>query len=227
MRIGRWRGGGSRGQLEADQGSEGIEAVLFTAPVSWPKARTVGASLWKLAAGGPASARRQSRGMSRWLGFLGALTLSLVSAGAEEPPASVWQDVAWTDLAGRQWTRAELEGRVVLLDFWATWCAPCLAELPHLEELHERYADRGFVLLGVALDTLDRRRLRSFLHRHDVRWPQVHESRGTDGEAARAFGVEAVPSTVLVDRSGRVVARGFRGPALAAAVDALLGLHLD
>ena len=159
-----------------------------------------------------------------------ALVLSVASAGAgDEPPAtsSVWQDVAWTDLEGREWTQAELEGRVVLLDFWATWCAPCLAELPQLKDLYRRYEDRGFVLLGIALDTIDRRRLRSFLHRQGVGWPQVHEARGTSGDAARAFDVEAVPSTVLVDRSGRVVARDFRGPALAATVETLLSLSSE
>ncbi len=162
---------------------------------------------------------------------MGALTLALalaVAAGAEAvespPPVSVWHEIAWTDLEGREWTRAELEGRVVLLDFWATWCAPCLAELPHLKQLHERYSDRGFVLLGVALDTIDRRRLRSFLHRQEMRWPQIHETRGTGGEAARAFDVRAVPSTLLVDRSGRIVARDFRGPALEATIETLLDL---
>ena len=158
------------------------------------------------------------------MGALTPLILALALGAAEpaEPPASsVWQDVAWVDLEGREWTRDQLQGRVVLLDFWATWCAPCLAELPRLKRLNERHAGRGFVLLGVALDTLDRRRLRSFLHRHGVGWPQVHDARG---DAARAFGVEAVPSTMLVDPSGRVVARDFRGPALEAAVDALLEL---
>ena len=159
-----------------------------------------------------------------------ALALILASAGVGEPsaaPASVWDDVSWTDLEGRQWTRDELEGRVVLLDFWATWCAPCLAELPNLKELHQRYLDRDFLLLGIALDTIDRRRLRSFLHRHDVSWPQVHETRGTSSDAARAFDVEAVPSTVLIDSAGRIVARDFRGPALEAAVDALLVASKD
>ncbi len=157
-----------------------------------------------------------------------ALALAGISAGPAEvtPPASVWHEIAWTDLEGRKWTRAELEGRVVLLDFWATWCAPCLAELPHLKQLHERYSDRGFVLLGVALDTIDRRRLRSFLQRQEIRWPQVHETRGASGDAARAFDVEAVPSTVLVDRSGRIVARDFRGPALETTIETLLDLNL-
>lgn len=161
------------------------------------------------------------------MGALTPLLLALALGAAEpsEPPARLaWHDIAWTDLEGREWTRESLAGRVVLIDFWATWCAPCLAELPHLKDLHERYTDRGFVLIGIALDTIDRRQLRSFLHRHGVLWPQVHDPRGVEGAVANAFGVKAVPSTVIVDSSGRIVARDFRGPALDVTVEALLDL---
>ncbi|MEM8933110.1 MAG: TlpA disulfide reductase family protein [Acidobacteriota bacterium] len=139
-------------------------------------------------------------------------------------PEPIWQAIEWTDLDGRTWHAEDLSDRVVLLDFWATWCPPCLAELPHLRQLQDRAEqDDRLVIVGIALDTIDRRRLRSFLRRQQIDWPQVHERRGTRGELARRFGVEAVPATFLIDRDGRLVARDLRGEGLDAAIDALLG----
>ena len=143
-------------------------------------------------------------------------------ASSNDSQGSIWRATRWTDLDGKTWTAAELEGRVVLLDFWATWCAPCLAELPNLRQLAERHPSDDLILLGIALDTIDRTRLRSFLRRHDITWPQVHEPRGVEGEIARRFGVEAVPSTFLVDRAGRLVARDLHGRALEVTVETLV-----
>lgn len=160
------------------------------------------------------------------------LVVSLLASGPapafgqrSEAGASIWSATEWTDLDGKIWSAADLEGQVVLLDFWATWCAPCLAELPNLRRLDERFSSRGLVILGIALDTIDRRRLHSFLRRHDITWPQVHEPRGTESQAARRFRVEAVPSTLLIDPSGRVVARDLRGRALEVTVEALIGMR--
>lgn len=157
-------------------------------------------------------------------GPLGALALGLLAALTVLPAAadSIWRAEEWTDIEGRTWAAGDLEGQVVLLDFWATWCAPCLAELPHLRELHGRHGEEGLLIFGIALDTTDRRRLRSFLLRHDIEWPQVHEPAGVEAEIARRFGVEAVPVTVLVDRRGRVIARDLRGKALAKVIGTLL-----
>lgn len=150
--------------------------------------------------------------------------LSLLVAFAVAPAAadSIWRAEEWTDVEGHAWTAGELEGQVVLLDFWATWCAPCLAELPRLRELDAEYGEHGLLVFGIALDAIDRRGLRSFLLRHDVRWPQVHEPDGVQSDIARRFGVEAVPVTVLVDRRGRVIARDLRGEALSKVISTLM-----
>jgi len=150
--------------------------------------------------------------------------MGLLCLAAALPAAadSIWHEEEWTDLSGHTWRAGELEGRFVLLDFWATWCAPCLAELPHLRRLDEGYGRDDLLIVGIALDALDRRGLRSFLLRHGVAWPQVHEKRGVESEIARRFGVEALPATVLVDREGRVIARDLRGRALAIVLDTLI-----
>ncbi|MEM8995183.1 MAG: TlpA disulfide reductase family protein [Acidobacteriota bacterium] len=157
-------------------------------------------------------------------GLLAALVavLGLVSLTPHAAAESIWRAEEWTDLEGHTWTAAELEGQVVLLDFWATWCPPCLAELPNLRKLHEQFGENGLEIVGVALDAIDMRDLRSFQLRHSMRWTQVHERSGTGSEIARRFGVEAVPVTVLVDRSGRVIARNLHGEALAAVIATLL-----
>jgi len=121
-----------------------------------------------------------------------------------------------------KFNREEFRGRVVLLDFWATWCAPCLEELPRLRRLHETREADGLAIVGVALDATDRRALTSWLRRNGVTWPQIHDTRGYDGELAQQFDVDRLPATVLFDRDGRIVARDLRGDRLEAAIDALL-----
>ena len=152
------------------------------------------------------------------------LTLAALAAvvGSADPGSSIWESFEARDLEGRSWTAAELDGRVVLLDFWATWCAPCLAEIPTLREATERYGERGFLVLGVALDRGGRRELESFLRRQGIDWPQIHDGRGLDGPLARRFGVRAVPRTLLVDGAGRVVGVDLKGDVLLTALPALL-----
>lgn len=146
------------------------------------------------------------------------LSVASVGAGVEDPrpteSAGVWHGLEHQDLQGERWHAETLLGRVVLLDFWATWCAPCLAELPNLRRLHEDFGDGDFVLLGVNLDRTSRAALRSFLLRHDMPWPQLHDGRGLGGPVPRRFGVDVVPRTVVVDRRGRMVAVDLRGEAL-------------
>lgn len=123
---------------------------------------------------------------------------------------------AWraVDLDGRVWSSESLRGRVVLIDFWATWCAPCLAELPRLRKLHATFEARDLVILGISLDRSSPRDFRSWLQRQDIGWPQVREIGGYDSPLAAQFGVEVLPASFLVGRDGRLVARDLRGETL-------------
>ena len=125
------------------------------------------------------------------------------------------------DLAGRRWTASSLAGRVVVVDFWATWCAPCLADLPWLRRLHERGAGRSVQVLGVSLDVGERRTLVAWLNRQRVDWPQIWDDRGYGGGLARQFGITTLPASILVAPDGRVVAVNLRAERLVAAIDAL------
>lgn len=160
--------------------------------------------------------------------------VALVPAGAagRDPSAEIQgsgedrhalDGLAPRDLEGETWTVERLRGRVVLLDFWASWCAPCLAAIPDVQELQRLTGDGWFVLLGVALDTGPRRELVRFVRTREMGWPQLWDGRGFAGKFARRFEVEALPRTVLLDREGRIVAVDLRGPALEAAVRTVLG----
>jgi thiol-disulfide isomerase/thioredoxin len=129
---------------------------------------------------------------------------------------------AATDIDGRTWSAGALEGRVVLVDFWATWCAPCLEELPRLKRLHARHAPHGLTIIGVSLDRSSMRDFRSWLQRQAVAWPQVRQSGGYDSPLARSFAVEAIPASFLFGRDGRLHAAHLRGDSLEARVTALV-----
>ncbi len=114
-----------------------------------------------------------------------------------------------------------LRGRVVLLDFWATWCAPCLAEMPRLKRLYAAYPREHFMLVGISLDSSDRRAFTSWLRRNRIEWPQVQDTRGYNGDLARRFAIDKLPVTLLFDRDGRLAHRDLRGPKLESAIRVL------
>jgi thiol-disulfide isomerase/thioredoxin len=109
----------------------------------------------------------------------------------------------------------------VLLDFWGTWCAPCLNELPRLKQLRERYSRDDLEIIGIMIEAASRRTLVSWLNRHRIDWPQVHE-RSYSGPLARAYGVSSLPATVLFRRDGALDAAGLRGERLARRVTELV-----
>jgi peroxiredoxin len=131
-------------------------------------------------------------------------------------------DVAFTTLDGARITTADLRGQVVLVNFWATWCAPCRVEMPGFQDVFESRRERGFTIVGVAQDAGTPDLVRQFVRERGITYPVV------SGTAAieRAFGgVSALPTSFLVGRDGRirhVVTGIFLEPALAAAVDRLL-----
>ena len=138
------------------------------------------------------------------------------------PAASTWATV---DIDGRTWSSDALRGRIVLVDFWATWCAPCLADLPRLQRLHREFASRGLTIVGVSLDRSSGRDFRSWLQRHGVAWPQVREGFGYDGPLTRRFGVETLPASFLFDREGRLRAARRQGGSLEREVRSLIEGH--
>jgi thiol-disulfide isomerase/thioredoxin len=137
-----------------------------------------------------------------------ALWLVTGTRAAAGAPALLPRDLALVDLEGRTWTRDALAGRVVALDFWATWCAPCVRERSRWAALRAAHPERDLVILSVNLDHADRRSLVAWLNRRRIGWPQVHEPLGGAGTLPLAFGVRSLPWTVVYGRDGRLLWSG-------------------
>jgi len=110
-------------------------------------------------------------------------------------------------------TPANLQGKVVLVDFWATWCRPCLAELPRLQKLYQQYQPHGFEILGISLDT-DQEALDKMLAARKIDWPQFFDGNGWKNKLAVQLDVHRIPFCVLVDAKGIVRYVNLRGPAI-------------
>ena len=110
---------------------------------------------------------------------------------------------------------SDLRGKVVLLDFWASWCGPCRRENPHVVELYEKYKEKGFTIMSVSLDK-DKQRWLDAIEKDNLSWPyHVSDLKFWSSKAARLYGVSGIPFTVLIDQEGKIIRTKLRSPQLA------------
>jgi peroxiredoxin len=121
------------------------------------------------------------------------------------------------DLDGNPLSIAKYKGKVVLVDFWATWCGPCVAELPNVLKAYQKHHTNGFHIIGISLDQ-DKSRLTNFIENKGMKWPQYFDGKGWGNKLAGKYGVNSIPATYLLDREGKIIAKNLRGEALEEAV---------
>jgi thiol-disulfide isomerase/thioredoxin len=123
---------------------------------------------------------------------------------------------------GEMLTLSELRGKVVLLDFWASWCGPCRKENPNVVRVYEKYKDQGFEILSVSLDNKKDRWLQA-IEKDKMDWHHVSDLKGWQNEVAQTYDVHSIPQTILLDPDGKILARNLRGRSLEAKLAELFG----
>jgi thiol-disulfide isomerase/thioredoxin len=119
-------------------------------------------------------------------------------------------DLKFVDMAGKEVDLAKLRGKVVLIDFWATWCKPCLDDLPNVMDAHKKYKDKGLEILGISWDH-KKEDLQAFLKQFAMEWPQYFEGKGGGDAISQRFGIMGIPTQWLVDKKGFVRDTDARG----------------
>ena len=124
---------------------------------------------------------------------------------------------------GKEFALENYEGKVVLVDFWATWCGPCVAELPNVKKYYELYHDKGFEVVGVCLDS-SREKLESFVEAREIPWVNLFEDNAAwDHPVATQYGIMAIPTVILINAEGKVVSLKARGAELGRLLEKELG----
>lgn len=145
-------------------------------------------------------------------------------------------NLKFTALDGRGVDLADYRGKVVLIDFWATWCVPCMKEMPNVKRVYQAYQNRGFEIIGISLDAAPRNpakprshekpaeQLKEFLVKEGMTWPQHYDGKWWDNEYSRRYALGSIPATFLLGKDGRIYSTDNHGEHLEKNVRHLLGL---
>jgi len=131
----------------------------------------------------------------------------------ERPGGKAAPSFTLQDLNGKPVSLSDFKGKVIVLDFWATWCPPCVIEIPHFIELYEQYKDQGFAMVGISLDREGISVVKSFVRKYQINYPILM----TDGQVDRVYGgITAIPTTFVIDSAGNIRQKyiGYRDKAV-------------
>ncbi len=112
-------------------------------------------------------------------------------------------EIAFKAVDGREVDLKKMRGKVVVLDFWGTWCMPCVMSMPHLKEVYDKYHDKGLELVGIDFDN-DKDKLVSFLDQHEIKWPQHFDGKGQQNDFGVEFGIDRWPTVWVLDKQGKL-----------------------
>jgi len=151
-------------------------------------------------------------------------TKNLVSLAANIGPTvegAIAPEISLKTPEGEILALSSLRGKVVLIDFWASWCGPCRKENPNVKKIYEKYKDQGFEIYAVSLDN-NEAQWKGAIAKDGLAWKHVSELLGWKGTVSRAYGVGSIPQTFLLDKEGRIVKTGFRSHELESLIQPLL-----
>ena len=145
--------------------------------------------------------------------FLGQKPPAQAAAQAAEPgPQAESPDgkttarelpIKFTAVDGREVDMTQMRGKVVLVDFWATWCGPCVRELPNVKAAYEKLHDKGLEIVGISFD-VNKQQLTRFVEQQKMPWPQYFDGRGWENKFGRQYDIHSIPTMWLVDKNGRL-----------------------
>ena len=130
-------------------------------------------------------------------------------------------DIALPTVNGDSIRLSSLKGKVVLLDFWASWCGPCRSSNKQLTKIYPKYKDKGFEIFSVSLD-VDKEKWKNAIKKDKITWLQVNDGGGWEAQTAIKWNINAIPTSYLVDKNGKLVAMDLEGKELEKALKDLL-----
>ena len=154
-------------------------------------------------------------------GEIGRMEFEMKQSGTSTPGFEA-PDLVGPTPDGPEYALSKLRGKVVLVDFWASWCGPCRRENPNVVAMYQKYKDKGFEILGVSLDR-DAEAWKKAIEMDGLTWKHISDLKGWQSQHARLYSVNSIPATVLVDRDGRIITRNLRGEQLGAKLKEIFG----
>jgi peroxiredoxin len=143
------------------------------------------------------------------------MLLKAIDARSKVGQNKPYQDVQLPDANGKSVALSNYvgKGKYVLVDFWASWCGPCIQEMPNVVAAYAKYKDKGFEIVGISLDE-DKASWLKAIDAHKMTWPQLSDLKGWESVAAQLYGVQSIPFTMLIGKDGKIVATNLRGDEL-------------
>ncbi len=140
--------------------------------------------------------------------FHGVVTSMLATAIGQPAP-----EINLPTPDGKELALSSLKGKVVLIDFWASWCGPCRKEMPNVVKAYNKFKGKGFEIFGVSLDQ-EKERWVEAVAKDGITWPQVSDLMQWKSSVVKSYNIQGIPYTVLLDKDGKILAKNLRGEEL-------------